>query len=131
MVNLDLSKVLPSRAYDHLGIFLSSFLPGLFFVFSLIIARPDLVSRLASNSAQSLSAGRLAVGAMGLFLAFVIGSGFILVDTMIQFLFGFLYQIKLFVYLRLCSSQTCLGPKLNCRNTARQSHLRLKGRVSE
>jgi hypothetical protein len=102
MVNIDLSKVLPSRAYDHFAVFLASFLPGLFLIFSLILAKPDLVSALASKSEQSLAFGRYGAAAMDLFLAFVIGSGFLLVNTLIQYVFTYLYQVKVLLYLQLC-----------------------------
>jgi hypothetical protein len=102
MVNIDLSKVLPSRAYDHFAVFLASFLPGLFLIFSLVLAKPDLVMGLASKSEQTLAFGRYGTAAMGLFLAFVIGSGFLLINTLIQYVFTYLYQLKVFIYLQLC-----------------------------
>jgi hypothetical protein len=102
MVNIDLSKVLPSRAYEHLTGFLAAFLPGLFFVCSVVLARPDLVLGLAGKSEQTLALGHYATAAMGLFLAFVIGSGFILVDSLIQYFLTYAYQVKIFLYLQLC-----------------------------
>jgi hypothetical protein len=102
MVNIDLSKVLPSRAYDHFALFLASFLPGLFFVFSIAFAKPGLISVLAAESEQSLALGHYATALVGLFLAFIIGSGFILVDTLIQYLLSYAYRFKMFLYRQLC-----------------------------
>jgi hypothetical protein len=98
MVNIDLSKVLPSRAHEYLV----GLVPGLFFVLSLAIGNPDLIARLAANSARSLTLGPFVMLGATLFLAFVIGNGFILVVSLIQYLFGFLYQFKLLVYRLFC-----------------------------
>lgn len=97
MVNIDLSKVIPSRAHE----FFVGFLPGLFFVFSVMLANPDLIARLAAKSAQSLTLGHYATFAIVLFLAFVIGNAFILVDMFIQYLLGYAYDFKLFLLLKL------------------------------
>jgi hypothetical protein len=53
MVNIDLSKVLPNRAYEYLA----AFLPGLFFELSIALANPDLVVRLTANVEHSLTVG--------------------------------------------------------------------------
>jgi len=102
MVNIDLSKLLPGQAYDRLTTYLASFLPGLFFVLSLAFARPDIVAGFAANSERTLSLGPYATGLIGLFIAFVIGTGFILVDSFIQYLLGYAYRTKTYIYLRLC-----------------------------
>jgi hypothetical protein len=98
MVNVDLTKVLPTRAYEYF----TPFFPGLFFVLSVVVADPDLAVRLAANSQRGLMLGRYGTVGMALFFAFVIGCGFMLVDTFIQYLMGHLYRVKLFLYRRIC-----------------------------
>jgi hypothetical protein len=103
MFNVDLSKVdlervLPNRAYE----FLAAFAPGLFFIFSVLLANPDLVARAVGGAQHQFSIDRYAALAIGSFLAFIVGNGFMLVCSIILWLFGFLYQFKIFVWRRLC-----------------------------
>jgi len=98
MVNIDLSKVLPGKAYERLA----AFIPGLFFLISVVLANPDFASGLAAKSERSFAFGRYGTVGLALFLAYVIGSGFILVDALIQYLLGFAYQFKIFIYRQVC-----------------------------
>src|SRR5579863_9665388 len=93
MISLDLSKVLPTRAYERL----SGFVPGLFFVFCVVLAKPQFASTLASNLDHGFNLGRFAIVGVGLFFAFAIGNGFLLLDTFFQYFFGPLYRLKLIV----------------------------------
>jgi hypothetical protein len=115
MVNLDLSKVLPAlskvlptRPYA----LLAAFLPGLFFETSILLANPDLVSRLIANLQKSFPAGlytlldtrlflALVIG-ISLFLAFVIGDGFMLLVTFIQYIFARVYRLLSFTWRHIC-----------------------------
>ena len=80
MINVDLSKFVPKGAHEQLA----TFIPGLFFQVSILLASPDLVSRLAAETERSLNLGRYTTLAIALFLAFVIGGGFVPVDSMIR-----------------------------------------------
>ena len=75
---LDLSKVVPDRAYE----LLAGFAPGLFFLFSILLANPDLVARAIGGAQQQFSIGRYATLAIGLFLAFIVGNAFMLMSTL-------------------------------------------------
>jgi hypothetical protein len=98
MVNLDLSKVLPEDPHNYLA----PFLPGGFFVVSILIANPKLVSQLAANSQQSLEIGHYVMLGIALFLAFAIGNGFVLLVGLIDFLLSGLYRLVRFFWKELC-----------------------------
>lgn len=98
MINVDVSKFLNTRIHEHLA----GFLPGLFFVFSIALANPDLVAHFATNASHGLALGYYATLGMALFLAFIIGQGFILLITLIQYFFGYAYRLKLFLSRQLC-----------------------------
>ncbi|SRR6266849_2776327 len=98
MLNIDLTKVLPNRAYEHLA----SFLPGLFFVSSVLFANPGVARGFSTNSDPGLLLGRYGIIATIAFLAFVIGSGFILVDAFIQFVLFYVYRLKMSLYRLVC-----------------------------
>lgn len=98
MVSIDLSKIVPGKAYAYLA----AFLPGLFFVLSVVLANPGFVARLAADFGNSVNLGRYATLAAALFLAFIIGNGFLLVDTFIQYVFMYLYRFKVFLYRLAC-----------------------------
>jgi len=98
MINLELSKVLPSRAYE----LLANFLPGLFFVFSVGFADPHLARIFSMSSEPGFTLGRYGIISTILFVGFAIGSGFILVDTIMQFLMAYFYRLKMFVYRLVC-----------------------------
>jgi hypothetical protein len=108
MVNLELSKVLPTRPYA----LLAAFLPGLFFETSILLANPDLVYRLIANLQKSFPTNlytlldtrlflALAIG-ISLFLAFVIGDGFMLLVTFIQYIFARVYRLLRFAWRHMC-----------------------------
>ena len=114
MFQIDLSKVLPQRTYE----LLANFIPGLFFCFSVLLANPNLAAKLSTTTNPGLTLGRYGTIAMLLFLAFVIGSGFILVDTIAQFLLFYLYRLKMSVFRLLCKwplQQILQHLVLNCK----------------
>lgn len=98
MINLELSKILPSRPY----IFVAVFLPGLFFEFSVLLANPDVASRLITNFQKNFPSNIYLLLFVGLFLAFVIGNVFILLVTLIQYASGFVYQLLKFLWKQVC-----------------------------
>jgi hypothetical protein len=98
MINIELSKVLPNRAHE----FFAALLPGLFFVISVGLANPELALRVVKGAAAGFALGHYATLAVMMFLAFVVGEAFILVVALTQFLFGYAYRVKLFVYCWFC-----------------------------
>jgi hypothetical protein len=88
MISLELSKILPSRPY----IFVAAFLPGLFFEISIVLANPQIVSRLLANLRENVPPNIYILLFVGLFLAFAIGNAFLLLVTLITYVFGFLYR---------------------------------------
>lgn len=98
MVNVDLSKVLPEEPHNYLA----PFLPGVFFEVSILLAKPDLVLKLASNAQQGLAIGHYLLLGIALFLAFAIGNGFLLLVTFIEFLLSYFYSFQRFFWKELC-----------------------------
>jgi hypothetical protein len=101
MINLELSKILPSRPY----IFVAAFLPGLFFEVSVALANPDIISRLLVNFERNFPPNIYILLFVGLFLAFAIGNGFLLLVTLITYVFGFVYR-----FLKSLRKQICRWP---------------------
>jgi hypothetical protein len=100
MLNLELSKVLPSRPY----VFLAAFLPGFFFETSILLANPELASRLIANFQKSFPTNHYLLLGTGLFLAFVIGTGFLLLVTFIQYIYAHVYRLFRSIWGRICRS---------------------------
>jgi hypothetical protein len=98
MINLELSKILPSRPY----IFVAAFLPGLFFEISVILANPDIPSRLLVNFEKNFPPNIYILLFIGLFLAFAIGNGFLLLVSFITYVFGFVYRFLKSLWKQLC-----------------------------
>jgi membrane protease YdiL (CAAX protease family) len=86
----ELGKVLPTKIYANL----IGLIPGVFFGVCILLGNPELICRLALQSRETLGFGRYADLAVASFLAFVVGSGFILVATLIQFTLGLLYRFQ-------------------------------------
>jgi hypothetical protein len=89
VVRFDLSKALPPKAY----LYFSAFMPGLFFEFSLLLSNPGLVHQLTLNAQEDIALGRYLALFIGLFLAFVIGSGLMLFASLLQTLLGLVYTV--------------------------------------
>jgi hypothetical protein len=87
MVHIDLSNVLPSGAYDYLA----AFVPGLFFVISVGLANPTFVGEILANLLH-YPFSPYANLVIALFVAFIIGNGFMMGVTLIQWLIGRLYE---------------------------------------
>jgi hypothetical protein len=87
MVHIDLSNVLPSGAYDYLA----AFVPGLFFVICVGLANPTFVSKIAANLLHYPLSPYVNV-VIALFIAFIIGNGFMMGVLLIQWLIGRLYE---------------------------------------
>lgn len=88
MLHLDLTKALPPRPY----LYLSAFLPGLFFELSILLAHPERVCELALRTREAVGLGSYLTVLIGLFFAFVIGNALMLFSSVIQSVVGFLYR---------------------------------------
>lgn len=103
MLNLDLSKALPPKPY----LYFSAFLPGLFFVLSVLLANPDLSRQLALRAHEAVGLGPYFSVFVGLFLAFVIGNALMMLASLIQSAVGRLYRIELYLW-HLCQKHILL-----------------------
>lgn len=99
MLSLDVSKVLPVRAYSYLA----ALIPGLFFESSILLANPELISKLAAKSQDGFALGHYTTLGISLFLAFVVGNGVMMLVGLIQLLLGYLYRLGSFLWKQLCS----------------------------
>jgi len=99
MVNLDLPRFLPTKAYSYLA----ALLPGLFFEISVMLANPQLVSRLLADFQEVFSLARYLTLAAALFLAFVIGNGFMVGITLVQRFLIHVYRLGAYIWTQLCS----------------------------
>lgn len=99
MLNLDVSKVFPARAYAYLA----ALIPGLFFESSILLANPELINKLVAKSQEGFALGHYMTLGIGLFLAFVIGNGAMIFVTLIQRLLGYLYRLATFTWKNFCS----------------------------
>jgi hypothetical protein len=89
-----LSRVLPPKTY----LYFSAFLPGLFFVFSVLLANPELASQLAARSHEGFGFGRYFTLVIGLFFGFVIGNALMLFTSLVQYAIRCIYRIVLFFW---------------------------------
>jgi hypothetical protein len=89
MIHIDLSNAIPARAYNYIA----AFLPGLFFVVSLTLGNPGFVSKVAANLTAIFPLNEYIKLGIALFLAFVIGNGFMMWITLIQWLLGYIYTL--------------------------------------
>lgn len=94
VLKIDLSNALPPRPY----LYFSAFLPGLFFVVSVLLANPDIASQLTFASREGFGFGRYFTLFLCLFYAFVIGNGFMLFIALIQFTMGYVYRSVWFLW---------------------------------
>jgi hypothetical protein len=93
-----LSNVLPPRTYTYL----SAMIPGLFFELSILIGNPSYVRQLLDKTRAYFAFDRYTILAVALFLAFVIGNGFMLFVGLIQWLFRFVYKLRAFLWRQFC-----------------------------
>jgi hypothetical protein len=98
MVNVDISKVLPSRPYA----ILADFLPGIFFEVSILLANPEFIRGLTADSQRSLAISPYLMLIIALFLAFAIGNGFMQLVMFVQYLLGYLYRFWNSLWKQLC-----------------------------
>jgi len=94
VLHVDLSKTLPPKTY----LYFSAFMPGLFFVCSVLLADPDLTYQLAVRSHNGFGFGRYFTAFLGLFLAFVIGNAFMLFASLVQYAMRWAYRIGLVLW---------------------------------
>lgn len=99
MVHVHLSSLLPARAYDYLA----AFLPGLFFVLSVALANPVLFGKIAAAFPAAFPPSQYVKLGVALFFAFVIGNGFMMGVSLIQWLHGHSYAVGFFLRRRLYS----------------------------
>jgi len=104
MIDIDLSKfdvtkLLPIKKYADLV----AFVPGLFFEISILLANPEMISRLVTNSQQGFVLGRYVWFGIALFLAFIGGNIFLLTDSLIQVLFSFVVRFQRFIWKQFCN----------------------------
>lgn len=107
MIHIDLSNAIPARAYNYLA----AFLPGLFFLVSLALANPACISKIAANVPVEFPLSEYIKLGIALFLAFVIGNGFMMAVTLIQRLLGYIYMLG--VLLRKLFYSWCVFPRTN------------------
>jgi hypothetical protein len=93
MIHIDLSNAVPARAYNYLA----ALLPGLFFEVSLTLANPAFVNKVVANVPEGFPLSQYVKLGMALFLAFVIGNGFMMWITLIRWLLGGLYVLGSFL----------------------------------
>jgi hypothetical protein len=92
-----LSNVIPPRTYTYL----SAMIPGLFFELSILLGNPAYVRQLLDKSRAGFALDRYTILAVALFLAFVIGNGFMLFVGLVQRLLGFVYRVRAFLWRQL------------------------------
>jgi hypothetical protein len=93
------SKIVPERFHSYLAVFL----PGLFFEISLLVGNPALVSGFHDQLERSFAFGSTTIVLIALFLAFVIGNGFMLIPGLIvHFFFEPVCKVWWFLWRRLC-----------------------------
>ncbi len=73
-------------------------MPGLFFVFSVLLANQNLASYLVARSHGGFGFGRYFTLFIGLFLAFVIGNALMLFASLVQYAVRCMYRIGLFLW---------------------------------
>ena len=98
MIKVDIGNIVPVRAFAYLA----AFIPGLFFIISLSLANPDLIRNLVDQEQSIYDFGGSTLVAIGLVIAFVIGTGFILWVRLIQRLFGYLYFLRTILWTLFC-----------------------------
>ena len=101
------SKILPEKACNYLA----AFLPGSFFEISVFIGNPDLVRNLMAKNQAGLNLGRSGLLIVGLYLAFMIGNGLMLLVGIIDRFLGRVYRVLSFLWKVLCIR--ALLPALN------------------
>ena len=81
---------MPPRAY----LYLFAFLPGLFFEVSILGGNPALICELAARAQDGFGLRRYEMLGLALFLAFVIGSAFMILVGLIKWSLGQLYWFR-------------------------------------
>jgi hypothetical protein len=77
-------------------------IPGLFFEVSILLGNPTYARQLLDKARAGFAFDRYTVLAIALFLAFIIGNGFMLFVGLIQYLLGFAYKIRAFLWTQFC-----------------------------
>ncbi len=98
VVSKVLSNVIPPRAYAYLF----ALIPGVFFEVSILLGNPSYVLQLVQKSRAGVALDRYMLLAIALFLAFVIGNGFMLLVGLIQRLLGLVHKVRVFIWRQFC-----------------------------
>lgn len=86
-------------------------IPGLFFELSILAGNPLYVRQLLDKAHTAFAFDRYTSLAIALFAAFIIGNGFMLFVSLVQWLLGFVYRIWAFLWTQFCKWP--LAPFLN------------------
>ena len=86
MLNLDLSKAIPRTTLSYL----TALIPGLFFAISILLGNPEFVGYHLERAQHYIPLRPYLQLAIALFLAFIVGSAFMLLVGLIQYLLCFL-----------------------------------------
>jgi hypothetical protein len=92
------SNVIPPRTYTYLF----AMIPGLFFEVSILFGNPGYVLQLVQKSRAGVALDRYMLVSIALFLAFVIGNGFMLFVGLIQRLLGLVHRVRVFSWRQFC-----------------------------
>jgi hypothetical protein len=93
-----LSNVIPPKTYTYL----TAIIPGLFFEVSILLGNPEYVCQLVQKSRAAVALDRYMLLAAALFLAFVIGNGFMLLVSLIQRLLILVHRVRAFLWRQFC-----------------------------
>jgi hypothetical protein len=97
------SAVVPPRAYT----IMIGLLPGLFFEISILLANPAMFCELIARAKDGFGLGHYELLGVSLVLAFVIGTAFILLVTLIQRLLGYVYRLCAWIWEEFCRWPLC------------------------
>jgi len=129
MINLELSKIVPRSSLTYI----SALIPGLFFEVSILLGRPELITRYVTATKNLLVSSYLLL-AIAVFLAFIIGNASMLFVGLIQHALSYLHSLRLILVPEL--SKWPLLPLLNSLSklrffASRQRFHNFRNRVSD
>lgn len=107
MLNLDVSKAIPRTAL----IYLTALIPGLFFEVSILLGNPELVGHHLAKTQQAIPLSPYLQLVIALFLAFIVGTAFMLFVGLIQLVLCYLHRLLFILKEEL--TRCALFPLLN------------------